>query len=87
MEKKDNKKPKSKKTILAIPTEQEISLTLLTLPEVSRILKRSHKSIYHDIQRRRIPFVRIGGQLRFRHEDIRNFIDSLVVPIKERRNK
>jgi len=47
---------------------------LLTLPDVARWLCLSRSSIYYLVERRRIPFIRVGGVLRFTRDDIRAFL-------------
>lgn len=38
---------------------------LLSVPEVARILRKSRPTIYRMVNSREIPFLRIGGDLRF----------------------
>lgn len=38
---------------------------LLCVPDVARILKRSRPTIYRMVSEHEIPFLRIGGDLRF----------------------
>jgi excisionase family DNA binding protein len=47
---------------------------LLTAPEVARILNVSRSLIYWLIQRGELPTVRIRRALRFRSEDIQDYI-------------
>ena len=44
--------------------------TLLTVREVSEVLKISEGTLRDWIQYKRIPFVKIGRSVRFRMEDI-----------------
>jgi excisionase family DNA binding protein len=49
-------------------------LSLLTLLEASKILRRSRWSLYGDVKKGRLPAVRIGRNLCFRPQDIEAFI-------------
>ena len=49
---------------------------LLTIQAVSEWLSIPEKTIRHYVYRRMIPFIKIGGQIRFREEDILELIES-----------
>jgi len=54
----------------SIPT-----LELLTIYEVARLLKISVSSVRRLQQRRRIPFVKVGGSIRFIKSDLLSYVD------------
>jgi excisionase family DNA binding protein len=54
----------------SIPT-----LELLTIHEVARLLKISVSSVRRLQQRRRIPFVKVGGSIRFIKSDLLSYVD------------
>lgn len=43
---------------------------VLTIREVAEYLKVTEKTVYGLVQRRQIPGFKVGGQWRFRREDI-----------------
>lgn len=49
---------------------------ILTLPEVAQLLKVAEKTIYTMAQRRTLPAFKVGGQWRFRREDLNKWIDG-----------
>ncbi len=54
----------------SIPT-----LELLTIYEVARLLKISVSSVRRIQQQRRIPFVKVGGSIRFIKSDLLSYVD------------
>jgi len=54
----------------SIPT-----LELLTIHEVARLLKISVSSVRRFQQQRRIPFVKVGGSIRFIKSDLLSYVD------------
>lgn len=54
--------------------------TLLTYADLSQILKRSEHALRRDVMHRRIPFKRIGGQVRFDPQEIKEWIEKQSVP-------
>ncbi len=54
----------------SIPT-----LELLTIYEVARLLKISASSVRRLQQQRRIPFVKVGGSIRFIKSDLLSYVD------------
>lgn len=54
----------------SIPT-----LELLTIHEVARLLKISVSSVRRLQQQRRIPFVKVGGSIRFIKSDLLSYVD------------
>jgi excisionase family DNA binding protein len=49
---------------------------LLTVPEVAAFLKISVPSVRRLQQRRQIPFVKVGGCVRFTRADIASYLDK-----------
>lgn len=52
------------------------SVNLLTLREAEHILKRRVSTLRKDIARRRIPYVRVGRQIRIPREVIEQMIST-----------
>jgi excisionase family DNA binding protein len=49
---------------------------LLTIPEVAALLKISVPSVRRLLQRRQIPFVKVGGSVRLARADIAAYLDK-----------
>jgi excisionase family DNA binding protein len=49
---------------------------VLTIREMAEYLKVTEKTVYTLAQQRRIPSFKVGGQWRFRREDIGAWIDA-----------
>ena len=49
---------------------------ILTIREVAEYLKVTEKTVYGLVQRRQIPGFKVGGQWRFRREDLDSWIAS-----------
>ncbi len=49
---------------------------ILTIPEVARYLKMSRAKIYRLVQRREIPHIRIGKNVRIRGSDLARWIEG-----------
>lgn len=47
---------------------------LLTIKEVSEILKTSTSTLYRWVHKKEIPFVKIGGKLLFKEDTLDEFI-------------
>ena len=47
---------------------------LLTVQEVAEMLKISVSTLYRWVNKREIPFVKLGGKLRFNEDEIKTFI-------------
>ncbi|MBV1699525.1 MAG: helix-turn-helix domain-containing protein [Hyphomicrobiales bacterium] len=56
------------------------SSALLTVPEVAEFLKVSVQSVRRLQQRRKIPFIKVGGCVRFTRNDIDLYLDGRRVP-------
>lgn len=52
---------------------------LLTVQEISNFLKVPKHYIYHLTHAKKIPFIKIGGHLRFRRSDIDKWLRSMEV--------
>ncbi len=53
---------------------------LLTVKEVAAITGWTVQTIYQKRWRRQIPYVKLGGSIRFREEDIQAMLDGSLVP-------
>jgi excisionase family DNA binding protein len=51
-------------------------LGLLTIAEVAELLRISVSSVRRLQQQRRIPFVKVGGSVRFTKSDIVSYLES-----------
>jgi excisionase family DNA binding protein len=49
---------------------------ILTIPEVARYLKISKSKIYYLVQRREIPHVKIGRNVRIKESDLAKWLDK-----------
>ena len=47
---------------------------LLTVQEVAEMLKISVSTLYRWVNKREIPFVKLGGKLRFNEDEIKTFV-------------
>lgn len=64
--------------------------SILTPDELAKFLSISKTTVYRLIEKRQIPFTKVGGGIRFRMEDITTYLDqnrveSLNVQIYERK--
>ena len=53
-----------------------MSEKLLTAKEVAEILGLKLSTIYDWVYRRKIPYIKIGSLLKFRHKAVEEFIDT-----------
>lgn len=51
------------------------TLELLTVDEVTQLLKLSKGAVYQMIARREIPYLKIGRRIRFDKEEISKWLD------------
>lgn len=58
---------KKKKTITVLPDPLP---RLLTVPELALLLRVKEQAIYDMVSARRIPFLKVGGRLRFDRDEI-----------------
>ncbi len=49
---------------------------ILTIPEVARYLKISKSKIYYLVQRREIPHVKIGRNVRIKESELTKWLDK-----------
>lgn len=56
-------------------------MKLLTIDDVAELFKTSKSTIYRWVHKRKIPFVKLGGKLRFNENDIQEFIKQNSVSI------
>ncbi len=52
---------------------------IYTIPEVASYLKMSRSKIYHLVQTREIPHIRINRNVRIRETDLKKWIEKNVV--------
>jgi excisionase family DNA binding protein len=65
-----------------MPIEATPTIDLLTIPEAAEVLKISVSGMRRLQQRRRIPFIKVGGRIRFSRQDLASFVQrSRVEPI------
>jgi excisionase family DNA binding protein len=58
-----------------MPIESTPTIDLLTIPDAAEVLKISVSGIRRLQQRRRIPFIKVGGSIRFARQDLMSFLD------------
>ena len=51
-------------------------LSLLTIEEVAEFLRVSKTSVYRLVERRELPFCRVGRSLRFSRKDLRAYLEA-----------
>lgn len=51
-------------------------MMLMTVPEVSTHLRISIKTVYRMLKRKSLPAFRLGGEWRFRTEDLERWLDA-----------
>jgi excisionase family DNA binding protein len=56
------------------PTDPGPAIELLTIAEVARFLKISAGGVRRLQQRRLIPFIKVGGSIRFVKDDLLSFL-------------
>ena len=50
--------------------------SLLTIEEVAEILRLSKTSVYRLVERRELPFCRVGRNLRFTRKDLEAYLEA-----------
>ena len=55
---------------------------ILTLPEVARLLKVAEKTVYAMARRGALPAFKVGGQWRFKRDDIDAWIERQKLEAK-----
>jgi excisionase family DNA binding protein len=51
-------------------------LELLTIPEVAKLLKISASGVRRLQQARQLPFIKVGGSVRFSRRDIASYLEA-----------
>lgn len=51
----------------------------ITPEELAKIFKISKSSIYRLIDKRQIPFFKIGGKLRFSQSDVNDYLENVRI--------
>jgi excisionase family DNA binding protein len=54
----------------------DLALGLLTIPEVARLLRISVQSVRRLQHQRHIPFVKVGGCIRFAKSDLASYLEK-----------
>jgi len=49
---------------------------LLKVDELARFLNVSRQTVYRLIEKRRIPFIKISGAIRFDEDEVRKFLNN-----------
>jgi excisionase family DNA binding protein len=49
---------------------------LLTIPDVAELLRLSSSTVRRLQQRRKIPFLKVGGRVRFMRSDIASYLEK-----------
>ena len=75
-----DKKPKAPASAPAFP--EDVSMTgpsrlMWTVQTVAKALEVSDDYVYGLVQRREIPFVRFGTNIRFHYSDVRAYVNRL----------
>jgi len=64
--------------------EADASLALFTIADVAELLKVSVRTVRRLQQQRKIPFIKVGGAVRFARSDIASYLEKRHVgPIDE----
>lgn len=53
--------------------------SIMTPPEVAQLLRISRASVYRLIERRALPFYKIGGSLRFSRSAVLKYLEEVTV--------
>lgn len=54
---------------------------LLTINDVSQILKISVSTIYRWVHKKKIPYIKLGGKVRFSDSELQQFIKKNSISI------
>ena len=57
---------------------------LLTVAETAQICKVKNETVRNWAREKKLPSVRVGGQMRFKSEDVNNFIESTTIKTKRK---
>lgn len=81
------RQPETGSRPLTIRTKDALSVKftsepLLTLREVAALLQVSRTSVYRLMAVRKIPFIKVGGAIRFSRGDVESYLsDGRITPI------
>lgn len=53
---------------------------ILTVPEVAEYLKMSKSKVYDMVKKEKIPFIKIGRNVRIRESDLIDWLDKKTQP-------
>jgi excisionase family DNA binding protein len=62
-----------------MPVDTNSAIELLTIPEVAKYLKVSVSTVRRLQDRRQLPFIKVGGSVRFTKSDIVAYLETLRV--------
>ena len=57
-----------------MPIDSKPAIDLLTIAEAAKLLKLSVSGMRRFQQRRQIPFIKLGGSIRFTRQDLTSFL-------------
>jgi excisionase family DNA binding protein len=57
-----------------MPIDSDPALDLLTIVEAAELLKLSVSGMRRLQQSRRVPFIKVGGRIRFARQDLASFV-------------
>lgn len=60
----------------------EVESKLLTILDVAHKCSISRSTIYRQMQQGKLPIIKIGRSIRFRNQDIENFLSSSAIGSK-----
>ena len=53
---------------------------IYTVPEVAEYLKMSKSKVYDLVKKKKIPFIRIGRNVRIRQSDLMKWLEDMTRP-------
>ena len=59
-----------------MPIDSKPAIDLLTIAEAAELLKISVSGMRRLQQRRRIPFIKLGGSIRFARQDLTSYLQK-----------
>lgn len=68
--------PKRERNLNELSTEARAMETIYTIPEVAKYLKMSKSKVYYLIQRREIPYIKIGRNVRIKEADLLKWLEK-----------
>ena len=54
--------------------------TIYTIPEVAEYLKMSKSKVYDLVKKKKIPFIKIGRNVRIRQSDLLDWLEEMTRP-------